>query len=77
MLTEDINPHLLSEILKNQLKNHGIKTKFHIGLFSNNRLVVKEKGIEIFVVEQVADLSVVIHQDIRLNSKTKPKSGNI
>ena len=46
MLTEDINPHLLSEILKNQLKNHGIKTKFHIGLFSNNRLVVKEKGIE-------------------------------
>ena len=46
MLTEDINPHLLTEILKKQLKFHGIKTKFHIGLFSNNRLVVKEKGIE-------------------------------
>lgn len=45
-LAERIDPHLLSKILKNELKNHGINTKFHIGLFSNNSLVVKEKGIE-------------------------------
>tara|TARA_B100000676_G_C18039963_1_gene824265 strand:+ start:373 stop:1878 length:1506 start_codon:yes stop_codon:yes gene_type:complete len=45
-LIENINPHSLAEILKKELRNHGIKTKFHIGLFSNNRLVVKEKGID-------------------------------
>jgi two-component system phosphate regulon sensor histidine kinase PhoR len=44
-LADKVDPHLLSKILKNELKNHGIKTKFHIGLFSNNNLVVKEKGI--------------------------------
>ncbi len=43
---EEINPHTLSKTLKKELKNHGINTKFHIGLFSNNRLIVKEKGIE-------------------------------
>lgn len=45
-IIEEINPHALSKTLKKELKNHGINTKFHIGLFSNNRLVVKEKGIE-------------------------------
>tara|TARA_B100000683_G_scaffold277846_1_gene339583 strand:- start:38779 stop:40329 length:1551 start_codon:yes stop_codon:yes gene_type:complete len=45
-LSERVDPHLLSKILKNELKNHGIKTKFHIGLFSNNKLVVKEKGVD-------------------------------
>ena len=45
-IIEEINPHALSKALKKELKNHGINTKFHIGLFSNNRLVVKEKGIE-------------------------------
>ena len=46
MLIEAVNPYSISEILKKELKNHGINTKFHIGLFSNNRLVVKEKGID-------------------------------
>ncbi len=45
-IIEEINPHALSKTLRKELKNHGINTKFHIGLFSNNRLVVKEKGIE-------------------------------
>ena len=45
-LAEKVDPHLLAKILKNELKNHGINTKFHIGLFSNNSLVVKEKGVE-------------------------------
>lgn len=45
ILADNVDPHLLSKILKNELKNHGIKTKFHIGLFSNNNLVIKEKGI--------------------------------
>lgn len=44
-LADKVDPHLLSKILKNELKNHGIKTKFHIGLFSNHNLVVKEKGV--------------------------------
>ena len=45
-IIEDINPHSLSKALKKELINHGINTKFHIGLFSNNRLIIKEKGIE-------------------------------
>ena len=45
-IIEEINPHALSKALKKELKNHGINTKFHIGLFSNNRLIVKEKGIK-------------------------------
>lgn len=45
-LAERVDPHRLSEILKKELKNNGINTKFHIGLFSDNHLVVKEKGIE-------------------------------
>lgn len=45
-LIEDINPHALSKSLRQELKNHGINTKFHIGLLSNNQLVVKEQGIE-------------------------------
>jgi two-component system, OmpR family, phosphate regulon sensor histidine kinase PhoR len=45
-ITERVNPHLLSKLLKTELKNHGINTKFQIGLFSNNNLVLKEKGVE-------------------------------
>jgi two-component system phosphate regulon sensor histidine kinase PhoR len=45
-IIEEINPHALSEVIKKELKNNGINTKFHIGLFSNNQLIVKEKGIE-------------------------------
>lgn len=44
-LADQVDPHILSKILKNELKNHGIDTKFHIGLFSNNNLVLKEKGV--------------------------------
>ena len=44
-LADAVDPHILTKILKNELKNHGINTKFHIGLFSNNNLVLKEKGV--------------------------------
>lgn len=45
-LSEAVDPHILTKILKNELRNHGINTKFHIGLFSNNNLVLKEKGVD-------------------------------
>lgn len=44
-ITERVDPHLLNKILKSELQNHGINTKFHLGLFSDNRLVLKEKGV--------------------------------
>lgn len=44
-ITDRVDPHLLNRILKSELQNHGINTKFHLGLFSDNKLVLKEKGI--------------------------------
>lgn len=44
-LLERIDPHLVNAILKEELYDHGVKTKFNMGLFSGHDLVLKEKGV--------------------------------
>lgn len=43
---ERIDPHLLNNILKDELLHNGITTKFNLGIFSGNNLVLKEKGVD-------------------------------
>lgn len=42
---ERIDPHFLNDLVTEELSNHGINTKFNLGIFSGNKLVLKEKGI--------------------------------
>lgn len=44
-VNDKIDPYLLNKLIKGELKNHGISTKFHLGIFSDNKLVLKEQGI--------------------------------
>jgi|TARA_B110000261_G_C13092159_1_gene360342 two-component system phosphate regulon sensor histidine kinase PhoR len=45
-VVDRIDPHLLNSILKDELLNNGITTKFNLGIFSGNNLVLKEKGVD-------------------------------
>lgn len=42
---ERVDPHLLNDFLKEELINHGINTNFNLGIFSGNKLILKEKGV--------------------------------
>lgn len=44
-VVERIDPHLLNSIIKEELQHNGITTKFNLGIFSGNNLVLKEKGV--------------------------------
>ena len=44
-VVDRVDPHRLNNILKEELKHNGITTKFNLGIFRGNNLVLKEKGI--------------------------------
>lgn len=46
-IIERIDPHVLHEIVKEELELNGINTNFNLGVFSGNNLVLKEKGIPV------------------------------
>ena len=45
-IVDRVNPHQLNNILKEELQNNGITTRFNLGIFSGNKLVLKEKGVK-------------------------------
>lgn len=45
-VVDRVNPHQLNNILKEELQNNGITTRFNLGIFSGNNLVLKEKGVK-------------------------------
>ena len=45
-IVDRIDPHKLNSILKEELQNNGITTRFNLGIFRGDNLVLKEKGIK-------------------------------
>ncbi len=44
-VVDRVDPHRLNNILKEELQHNGITTRFNLGIFRGNNLVLKEKGI--------------------------------
>ena len=45
-IIDRIDPHKFNSILKEELQNNGITTRFNLGIFRGKNLVLKEKGIK-------------------------------